>query len=108
MDKKDTSFGFSTYGYSQIILFSNEEDFRKIVDANSNMTAIIGADDHTKNLLPGVFLAGIKRNERRISISGDPKEIADLVLALQGQQNMDVIKKALVELGLDPQVLRKS
>lgn len=43
-----------------------------------------------------------------ISISGEPKEIADLVLALQGQQNMDVIKKALVELGLDPQVLRKS
>ena len=43
-----------------------------------------------------------------ISISGEPKEIADLVLALQGQQNMDVIKKARVELGLDPQVLRKS
>lgn len=33
-----------------------------------------------------------------ISISGEPKEIADLVLALQGQQDMDVVKAALVEL----------
>lgn len=44
----------------------------------------------------------------QISISGEPKEIADLVLALQGQQDMNVVKGALVELGLDPQVLHKS
>ena len=43
-----------------------------------------------------------------ISITGSPKEIADLVLALQGQHDMDVVKDALVELGLDPQVLHKS
>ena len=44
----------------------------------------------------------------QISISGDPKEIADLILALQGQQDMDVVKTALVELGLDPKVLHNS
>ena len=43
-----------------------------------------------------------------VSITGSPKEIADLVLALQGQQDMDVIKNALAELGVDPKILSTS
>ncbi len=56
------SYGFSAREYSQIILFRSEETFKEVVAANPNMTAIIGADDHTKEILPGVFLAGVTAN----------------------------------------------
>lgn len=54
------SIGFSTYGYNQVILFSSENDFKEIVAANPNMTAIIGADDYTRQNFPGVYVAGVK------------------------------------------------
>ena len=53
------SYGFSTHGYNQIVVFSSEEEFNEIVAANPSMTAIIGADDCTKSEFPGVFIAGI-------------------------------------------------
>lgn len=53
------AYGFSTHGYNQIIVFSDAEEFKEIVAANPNMTAIMGADDHTKEKYPGVFLAGV-------------------------------------------------
>lgn len=54
------SFGFSPHDYNQIIVFSSEDAMKAVVAANPNMTAIIGADDHTKMNFPGVFLAGVK------------------------------------------------
>ena len=54
------SFGFSPHDYNQIIVFSSEEAMKAVVAANPNMTAIMGADDHTKTNFPGVFLAGVK------------------------------------------------
>ena len=56
------SFGFSPAQYNQIVVFTDEEDFQKIVAANPDMTAIMGADDHTKRNFPGVFIAGIMAN----------------------------------------------
>lgn len=69
------SFGFSPAGYSQIILFTEESDFREIVAANPNMTAIMGADDHTKNEFPGLFVAGIKANSQMDKAEGHPRRI---------------------------------
>lgn len=54
------SIGFSPYGYNQIIVFTRESDFNKIVAANPHMVAIIGADDYTKSRYPGIFIAGIR------------------------------------------------
>lgn len=54
------SFGFRPDGYNQIIIFSDEQDFKKIVAANPNMTAIMGADGYTRENYPGVFAAGIR------------------------------------------------
>lgn len=54
------SFGFRPDGYNQIIVFSSESDFKTTVAANPHMTAIMGADDHTKSGYPGVFIAGIR------------------------------------------------
>lgn len=54
------SFGFSPAGYNQIILVTDEEMFQTVMAANPHMTAIMGADDHTKKEFPGVFLAGLK------------------------------------------------
>lgn len=41
-------------------------------------------------------------------IRGTPKEIADLVVQVQGRQDMDLIISALEELGFDQKALRKS
>lgn len=56
------SYGFRPDRYNQIIVFDNEEDFNEIVAANPHMTAIMGADDHTRKNYPGVFIAGVKAN----------------------------------------------
>ena len=58
--KKTGAIGFSTAEFNQIVVFSQKDDFEKIVAANPNMTAIIGADDYTRDALPGVFVAGVK------------------------------------------------
>ena len=44
-----------------------------------------------------------------VVLKGEAKEIADLVLALQGQRKeLNAIKGVLLELGVDPIVLRRS
>lgn len=48
------TFGFSPVGYNQIVIFLNEEEFRKIVSANPRMTAIIQDSGHK------IYVAGIK------------------------------------------------
>ena len=58
--RKGYSYGFSPVGFNQIIVFSDEQAFKEIVSANQNMTAIMGADDHTRKNYPGVFIAGVK------------------------------------------------
>ncbi len=59
-DKPGTSYGFRPDRYNQIIVFNSESDFNAILAANPHMTAIMGADDHTKSEYPGVFIAGIR------------------------------------------------
>lgn len=65
------SIGFSTHGYNQIVVFSNEEALEKVVAANPNMTALMGTDDYTKQKYPGVFLAGITASSQRDISEGD-------------------------------------
>lgn len=67
------SFGFSTANYNQIIFFADEHDFQEIVAANQNMTAIIGADDHTKKEFPGVYVAGIMANSQMDKLEACPE-----------------------------------
>lgn len=57
------SFGFSVAERTQIVVFSDEQDFCKIVAANPNMTAIMGADDRTKKNFPGVYIATIETTQ---------------------------------------------
>lgn len=59
------SYGFCPRGFNQIIVFSDEHDFKEIVAANPHMTAIMGADELTKGMFPGVFIAGLLDNPRR-------------------------------------------
>lgn len=66
------SIGFLTYGYNQIVVFLDEKDFKEIVAVNPNMTAIIGADDYTKKVFPGLFVAGIKANPQRDILEDHP------------------------------------
>ena len=54
------SYGISVKEFDEVIVFSNENDFIQVVSANPQMTAIIGADEYTRNHHPGVFMAGIK------------------------------------------------
>lgn len=56
------SYGFRPGEYDQIIVFDSEQDFTAIVVANPGMTAIMGADDHTKKEFPGVYIAGLKES----------------------------------------------
>lgn len=53
------SFGFSAAHFNQIVIFNDEQDFKKIVAANSHMTAIMGADDYTRSHYPGLYIAGV-------------------------------------------------
>ena len=53
------SYGFSTNGYDQIIVFKDPSIFAEILAANPHMTAIMGADDHTREEFPGVYIAAI-------------------------------------------------
>lgn len=69
---ENRSIGFSTYGYNQIVLFTNENDFKEIVAANPNMTAIIGADDYTRQNFPGVYVAGVTANSPGDIAEDDP------------------------------------
>lgn len=48
------SFGFSTAGFNQIIVFTDGEDLKKIVPANPQMEIIILDDEHR------VYVVGIK------------------------------------------------
>ena len=59
------SFGFAGRKYNQIIVFDSEDNFKKTIAANLNMTAIMGADDYTRNLFPDVFMAGIISSEQK-------------------------------------------
>lgn len=53
------SYGFRPDGYNQIIVFSNEQDFKEILAANPHMKAIMGVDSHTREDFPGVYIAGV-------------------------------------------------
>lgn len=63
MDRKHSgpgqSYGFHPEGYNQIIVFDNEQSFKDVIANDPHMIAIVGADDLTKGMLPGVFIAGL-------------------------------------------------
>lgn len=58
-EKTGRSYGFRSDEYDQIIVFNDEQEFKEIVAANPRMTAIMGADDQTREEYPGVFIAGL-------------------------------------------------
>lgn len=51
------SFGFSPAGYNQIVIFTDEGDFKKAVSANLGMAVIIQDSRH------GVYVAGVVKAE---------------------------------------------
>lgn len=80
------SYGFRPNGYNQIIVFKDEELFKEIMAANPHMTAIMGADDHTRKEFPGVFIAGLveylpKEAEARMEHGWVTVQGADTVVA---------------------------
>lgn len=68
MKETSQSFGFNPAQYNQIVIFDNEDDFKKIVAANPPMKAIMGGDDYTREHFPGVFMAGVKSASSREDI----------------------------------------
>lgn len=52
-------YGFRSDGYNQIIVFNDEESFKDTIANDPYMKAIVGADDFTRSILPGVFIAGL-------------------------------------------------
>lgn len=59
------AIGISAQGYDTLIVFRDEDAFRKVIAANPNMMAVIGADDYTRINFPGVFIAGTYPNLRK-------------------------------------------
>lgn len=59
------SYGFSTAEFNQIIIFNNENELKKCMAVNPNMVLIIGGNDHTKAIFPGVFIVGLKASLQR-------------------------------------------
>ena len=53
MKRVSKLFGFCPSGYNQIVVFTDEADFVKIMAANPGMTAIIQDSDHN------VYVAGV-------------------------------------------------
>lgn len=66
------AYGFAGTAFNQIIVFRSGEAMNAAIAANPHMTAIMGADGHTRMLFPGVYIAGV-RNEAtlREGILGD-------------------------------------
>ena len=54
------SFGFPAHGYNQIIVFTDGEDFKNIVAANPNMTAIMGLTTTRNETSLGFTLLGLR------------------------------------------------
>ena len=54
------SYRKGQFAFERTGLQSENQYRRFIVAANPHMTAIIGADDHTREDYPGVFIAGIR------------------------------------------------
>lgn len=57
------SYSFPPDGYERIIVFKDREIFEEVLAANPHMTAIMGADDHTREEFPGVFIAGLNDSD---------------------------------------------
>ena len=53
------AIGISVQGYDTLIVFRDENAFLKVIAANPNIMAVMGAEDYTKKNFPGVFIAGI-------------------------------------------------
>lgn len=54
------SYGFIGAMYNQIFVFRNKADFELVLNANENMEALVGKDEFTSKLFPGVYIAGIR------------------------------------------------
>lgn len=59
-----TSFGFCPDGYNQIVIFTDDNEFREVLAENPNMVAITGNDPFTIENFPGVYVAGVMENSQ--------------------------------------------
>lgn len=62
MDADIGAYGFAGTAFNQIIVFRSGKAMNAAIAANPHMTAIMGADGHTRSTFPGVYIAGV-RNE---------------------------------------------
>lgn len=100
------SFGFSPAGYNQIILFTDEGMFQTVMAANPHMTAIVGADDHTKKEFPGVFLAGVKTSPQTNRAETELLQLlSEETLKEIGEHLADIVRQ--YDLQRSPDVCRK-
>lgn len=66
------SFGFSPAGYNQIVIFTDEGDFKKAVSANLGMAVII------QDSRQGAYVAGVvKREVRELDNKGHTPDSPD-------------------------------
>lgn len=65
MDADIGAYGFAGTAFNQIIVFRSGEAMNAAIAANPHMTAIIGADGHTRMLFPGVYIAGVRNEASR-------------------------------------------
>ena len=63
-DGRCTSFGFCPDGYNQIVIFTDDNEFREALAGNPNMVAIAGNDPFTIENFPGVYIAGVMESSR--------------------------------------------
>ena len=74
-DMPSDAYGFAGAAYNQIIVFRSGAAMNTAIAANPHMTAIMGADGYTKEMFPGVYIAGIKYEANpHGDISGDGQE----------------------------------
>ena len=59
--------GYSFPGevYERVIVIRDEDVFFETLAANPNMKGIIGADEHTRESFPGVYIAGVMASSHR-------------------------------------------
>lgn len=66
MDKKHKpvdACGMRVDGYSEIIVYRDEQLFKAMLEANPHIKPIYGERELDKELFPGLYVAGVTRNQ---------------------------------------------
>lgn len=61
---KPAAVGFTGRAWNMILIFKAEDDFLSALEENSHVLPIFGHTAEDKDLIPGVFIAGIKANSQ--------------------------------------------